>query len=127
MFDPQGNKWFGGGGVSEFNGTNWTDYDTANSGLVINGVRAIAIDAQGNKWFATSNGVSKFDGTHWTTHNPSNSGLYDKNAPFNDEVGSIAIDAHGNKWFAGPGISELRNSHKFLHPAFISIFSLATP
>ena len=45
-------------GVSKFDGTTWTTYTTAD-GLVDNNVTAIAIDAQGNKWFGTYNGVSK--------------------------------------------------------------------
>jgi hypothetical protein len=35
----------------------------------------IAIDAQGNKWFATNAGISKFDGTTWMSYTSSNSGL----------------------------------------------------
>ena len=37
-------------GVSKFDGTTWTTYTTAD-GLADNYVTAIAIDAQGNKWF----------------------------------------------------------------------------
>ncbi len=40
-------------GVSKFDGTNWTTYTTAD-GLADNAVYAIAIDAQGNKWFGTT-------------------------------------------------------------------------
>ncbi len=40
------------GGVSKFDGTNWTTYTTTD-GLAFNFVNAIAIDAQGNKWFGT--------------------------------------------------------------------------
>jgi ligand-binding sensor domain-containing protein len=64
--------------------------------LASNIVYAIAIDAQGNKWFGTIDGVSKFDGTNWTTYTrvmglPSNS------------IRAIAIDAQGNKWFGTRG------------------------
>jgi ligand-binding sensor domain-containing protein len=61
--DASGNKWFGtwGGGVSKFDGTTWTTYNSSNSGLAYNSVQAIAIDASGNKWFGTTfSGVSKF-------------------------------------------------------------------
>jgi hypothetical protein len=51
----------------------WTSYPT--NGAFIS---SIAIDAQGNKWFASEgNGVLKFDGANWTTYNTSNSGLAD--------------------------------------------------
>ncbi len=69
--------WNLGGGVSKFDGTNWTRYDTTD-GLADNYICAIAIDALGNKWFGTNKGgVSKFDGTNWTNYTQNNSGLAD--------------------------------------------------
>ncbi|MEN9610785.1 MAG: hypothetical protein RLZZ628_1599 [Bacteroidota bacterium] len=55
-------------------------------------VNAIAIDAQGNKWFGTSTGMWKFDGTNYTRYLPSNSGLT------SSAIIALAIDAQGNKW-----------------------------
>ena len=94
--DLDGSKWFGtySGGVSHFDGTTWTTYDTSNSGLMDDDVRAIAIDLDGSKWFGTEwSGASHFDGTTWTTYNTSNSGLA------SDWVEAIAIDQDGGKWF----------------------------
>jgi ligand-binding sensor domain-containing protein len=102
--DAEGNKWFGTWeGVSKFDGTTWTTYDTLD-GLACNNVLAIAIDAEANKktalvnkWFGTyGGGVSKFDGTNWTTYNSSNGLLCDL-------VHAIAIDVQGNKWFGTSG------------------------
>lgn len=92
--DAQGNKWFGiyGGGVSKFDGTNWTTYNTSNSNIVSNYVNEIVIDASGNKWIGTNSGLSKYDGTNWTTYTSSNSGL-----PGN-AISALTIDAQGNKW-----------------------------
>jgi PKD domain len=60
-------------------------------------IDAIAIDAQGNKWFGTNGGgVSKFDGATWSTYTTAN-GLA------GNSVSSIAIDGQGNKWFATSG------------------------
>ncbi len=76
----------------------WTSYPT--NGAFIS---SIAIDSQGNKWFAsTGSGLLKFEGANWTTYNTSNSGLAD-NYPL-----VIAIDAGGNKWIGsgGSGISK---------------------
>jgi hypothetical protein len=71
-----------------------TNYTTANSGLINNNVNTIAIDAQGNKWFATYGyGVSKFDGINWNTYTFANSGLV------SNFIHTIAIDAQGNIWF----------------------------
>jgi len=57
FLDPFGFTYCFGGGVSKFNGTNWTIYNTWNSGLPGDYVHAIAIDGSGNKWFATGGGV----------------------------------------------------------------------
>ena len=82
----------------------WTSYPTNGTFIWL-----IAIDPQGNKWFASAgSGVLKFDGANWTTYNTSNSGLYNKyTGQFNNYILSIAIDLQGNKWFGGAGLSEL--------------------
>ena len=60
--DEFDNKWIGtyrsnNGGLVKFDGTNWTDYSTSNSGLPDNwGVNAIAIDGSGNIWIGTWGG-----------------------------------------------------------------------
>ena len=70
-----------------------TNYTTSNSGLLCNNISSVAIDSQGNKWFANfESGVSKFDGTNWTTYTTSNSGL------ISQFVHTMAIDAMDNKW-----------------------------
>ena len=100
--DLNGSVWFGtlsrvtfkGTGVSSFNGTSWKGYNSTD-GLAYNNVLNIAVDAQGNKWFATGQGgVSKFDGTNWTSYTKSNT-----NIDLLEQVNSIAFDAQGNKWF----------------------------
>ncbi len=99
VVDGSDNKWFGTlNGVSKFDGTNWTTYNTSNSGLASNDVYSVIVDGSDNKWLGSfGSGVSKFDGTNWTTYNTINSGLPD------DFVYAIAIDGSGNKWFATSG------------------------
>ncbi|MBN1559971.1 hypothetical protein JW998_06955 [candidate division KSB1 bacterium] len=46
----------------------WTSYNTANSGLASDLVKAIVIDGNGNKWFGTDQGLSAFDGAKWVTY-----------------------------------------------------------
>jgi ligand-binding sensor domain-containing protein len=90
-----GNKWIGtgNGGLAKFDGTNWTVYNTSNSGLPDNSVWSIVLDGAGNKWIGTNGGgLAKFDGTNWIVYDTSNSGL-----PHN-QVMSLAIDGAGNKW-----------------------------
>lgn len=94
VFIDGNNKWTGGSfGVSKFDGTNWTNFNNTNSGIVGSEVFDITKDGQGNFWFATDRGVSKFDGSTWNNYNTYNSGLIDSN------VRAVAIDNQGNKWF----------------------------
>ncbi len=95
--DIQGYKWFAtANGLIKFDGTNYSLYNVANSGLVNNGVYCIAIDAQNNKWLGTGGGVSKFDGNKWTTY------LSDT------MVNVISVDAQNNIWLSkwGYGLSK---------------------
>ncbi len=89
-------------GVSEFDGSKWINYTTSD-GLVNNWVNAIAIDANGNKWFGTIGGVSRFDGINWTNYTTTN-GLAE------NYVITISIDAVGNIWFGTTGgVSKLED------------------
>lgn len=93
--DSNGNKWIGAfdGGLSKFDGTTWTVYDTAiaSSSLTI---MDAAVDQSNNVWVTTqADGVLKFNGSNWTVYNTSNSGLAD------DYVWTVAIDLNGDKWF----------------------------
>jgi beta-lactamase regulating signal transducer with metallopeptidase domain/ligand-binding sensor domain-containing protein len=86
--DKDGSKWIGGGaqslgsiigartlgsgpakspkGLVKFDGTDWTIYNTDNSGIPSNRVLSLAIDVRGNKWIGTDRGLARFDGTDWT-------------------------------------------------------------
>ncbi|WP_291125879.1 T9SS type A sorting domain-containing protein [Flavobacterium sp. UBA6031] len=101
--DNSGNKWFAtSSGLVKYNGSNWTAFNTSNSGLKFNTVSDLAIDKNGNIWLATGSPdetrdattgrIAKFDGTNWTYYNP-----------FNDDMGSnfvysIAVDPNGKIW-----------------------------
>ncbi len=105
--DKQGNKWFGtNNGLTEFDGTHWTTYNTSNSGISGDAgadiVSSIAFDSNNNLWVGFEGGVTKFDGKSWVTYTQSNSGL---NGFW---VYSIFIDSQGNKWFGtNYGLCEL--------------------
>jgi ligand-binding sensor domain-containing protein len=105
--DSQGVKWFATNtGVAKLNGSDWTYYDNANSGLSSNIITSVAIDAHGTKWFGTfRGGVCKFDNTGWTNYNKTNSGL------ISNVVYKVIIDAKGNKWFGtNLGISKFNGT-----------------
>jgi len=92
--DKQNNIWIATFfGLVKFDGTNWTVYNSSNSGLPGDIVHCIAIDDAGNKWIGLwGDGLVKFDGNNWTVYTTKNSGL-----PCNS-VSTIAIDRNGNKW-----------------------------
>lgn len=69
-FDSNGDKWFASplGGITHFDGTTFTPYDTAN-GLLSQFVTDILVDNQDNKWVGTSSGMSVLDASNTTfTH-----------------------------------------------------------
>ena len=82
----------------------WTVYNTANSGLPYNGVTSLAIDAHGNIWIGTGifggytgGGLAMFDGENWMIYNTSNSKL-----PHND-LPVLNIDSQGSLWIGTDG------------------------
>lgn len=52
-------------GLSVFDGTNWTTYNTSNSGLPTNSVESAVIDGAGNAWVGCT---TRFDGVSWVTY-----------------------------------------------------------
>ena len=82
--------WVGtnGGGLSKFDGTDWTLYDTSD-GLVYNAVWDLVLDDSGNLWISTNNGVSKFDGTNFTNWDISD-------GMSNDNCRGIDVDTDGD-------------------------------
>ncbi len=93
--DSIGNVWITtyGKGLAKFNGSNWTFYNSSNSGIPSNYLDHITIDQTGNIWLGVG-GVTKFDGTNWTNYFSSNSGLPD------NHINGISTDQNGNKWIA---------------------------
>ncbi|MBI2968107.1 MAG: PKD domain-containing protein [Bacteroidetes bacterium] len=100
--DAQGNKWLatgyynGGsyyGGISKFDGaTNWTIYNSGNSGLKNNYVYTEAFDKLGNIWFGHdgftgAGGISKFNGSSWNTYLNGISNVY-----------AVVVDDSLSKW-----------------------------
>ena len=109
--DGNGNLWFGTHerGVVRYGvrmddtarqGKIFTTY-TTEDGLANNTVNAIAVDEDGNPWFATNGGgVSRYDGKKFTT-------LTTEQGLANNTVHSITKDKYGNLWFGtyGGGVS----------------------
>ena len=62
--DSQGYIWMGtqGGGLSRFDGINFTSFTSARDSLSNNYVKALFEDKEGNLWIGTQGGLNKFDG-----------------------------------------------------------------
>lgn len=92
-----GALWFGtwAGGVSRYQGGEWTTYTVAD-GLAANGVVAIAEDSQGGLWFGTPSGVTRYDGRTWRSYTASD-GLA------NNLVRHILEDEQGVVWLGTEG------------------------
>jgi hypothetical protein len=93
VFENDSNMWFttSDSGAYMYDGTTWQHYSKKS---VFDGAFSMAIDNNGNKWFATQKGLVKFDGSNWTVFNSTNSGL-----KFN-VVNDLAIDKNDNIWLA---------------------------
>jgi ligand-binding sensor domain-containing protein len=89
---PDGSIWAGtwGGGVSRFDGKNWTNY-TSHDGLAGDIVFSMTRDKQGTWWFGTNKGLSRFDGKHWQTFSRED-GL------FGNSVYAVAAAPNGDIW-----------------------------
>ena len=99
-FDSNGDPWFTSplGGITHFNGTTFTPYDTSN-GLLSQYVTALIIDDQDNKWVGTSSGMSVLDATNTTFTQHTRMYIMPPPDTLNPVV-DIAMDSHGRIWSA---------------------------
>lgn len=99
-FDSNGDKWFASplGGITHFDGTTFTSYDTSN-GLLSQFVTALLIDDQDNKWVGTSSGMSVLDATNTTFTQHTRMYIMPPPDTLNPVV-DIAMDSHGRIWTA---------------------------
>ena len=56
-------------GLSRFDGTDFKNYKTSNSGICSNSVYSLEIDQANHLWIGTSNGICYFDKVRWTVWN----------------------------------------------------------
>ena len=75
--------------------TSWTIYNSINSPLWNDDIRALKNDGDSLIWVGTvQGGLFKFDGSEWTNYTPENSGIGDF------LVRAIEIDLNGHIWIA---------------------------
>ena len=137
-FDSEGALWIAtgnpgtigidsGGGLTKFDGENWTTYTIYNSGLTSNTIFDILVDSVDHIWIGTyAGGLVRFDRKdEWLVYNTITSGISSNN------VSVINIDAKGNKWIGhllsgisvfregGVIISEIPDNHPSILKSFI--------
>ena len=94
-------EWIGGG-ISLFDGTDWTVFDPSNTSMPSTYVYLIAVDSDDNIWAVDwslgSPHIMKYDGNEWTFYDTTNSPI-----PKEGSIRNLASDKSGNIYFAtGP-------------------------
>ncbi|MDP4266959.1 MAG: two-component regulator propeller domain-containing protein [Bacteroidota bacterium] len=79
-------------GLIKFDGLNWTEYNLINLGMPYNCISTIAIDKDGNIWFADGENLIRFKNNKFTLYDTTNSGLS------GDYIFTLAIDIDGDLW-----------------------------
>jgi ligand-binding sensor domain-containing protein len=107
LLDTDNHLWVGTTrGAAKFDGTNWTYYNSQNTGLPGDTVYALSRDAAGNIYLATGGawinrgGIAKYNGSTWTFLTGQNSGMpADNNVNLVDAL-KVVTDASNNIWVA---------------------------
>ncbi len=96
--DQSNHIWIGTvtSGIFVWDGEQWKNYTTNNSGLISNSIRVIAIDDYGKAWIGhTDNGISIFDGEKWSYLNHES---YTLDLSKGQTVREISFDPDGRLW-----------------------------
>ncbi len=94
-----------GGGLSVFDGTQWTNYNVSNSILQSNAITNMAIDADQNIWMIGLHSVYTFKDGVFTSINLPN-GIFPKYNPSDSislnvmNISDIVVDSNGAVWFS---------------------------
>ncbi len=98
-FDSNGDVWFSSplGGITHYDGINYTTYDTAN-GLLSQYAKDLIVDTQDNKWIGTDRGMSILNSSNTSFINYIE--MYSLPPPHDsiNPVVDIVIDSWGNIW-----------------------------
>ena len=97
-FDSNGDIWLSSplGGVTHYDGVNYTMYDTSN-GLLSQYSTDLIIDSQDNKWVGTSDGMSVLDASNSSFTQYTRMYIMPPPDTLNPVV-DIAIDSYGRIW-----------------------------
>jgi len=93
--DANDNVWFGTNmGLSKFDGSNWTNYNSSNTPeLIDTNIQTITIANNGDIWLGTDFGAYNFNGTTWTSYSDTNGLAY-------NQIYRIDEGPNGDMYFA---------------------------
>jgi ligand-binding sensor domain-containing protein len=99
-FDSQGDVWFSHlyGGITHYDGFNFTRYDTAD-GLLSQNATSLVIDNQDNKWIGTGGGISVLNSSNTVFNHYTKMYLLPPPDTLNPVV-EMDIDISANVWVA---------------------------
>ncbi len=80
------------GGISTFNGSTWSVYNTENSSIPSDHVTSIAVDRENRVWAGTRKGLAYYHDNKWDFFSSSNSPLQA------DKINNLAFDTSGALW-----------------------------
>ncbi|GEM_PF-3986409 len=109
-FDSNNTLWYATyyGWLWHYDGTTWTNYTYANSGLSGEYIFDIYFDSQDNLWVWQASGFCRFDGVNWQDY-PELDGYYSL-------VPTLYIDQEDVLWFGGGNLKRYTNGQVQIFP-----------
>jgi hypothetical protein len=106
LVDFSGNVWVtSSNGVSKFDGSSWSAWNTGNSNLTNNDIRQISEDSKGRIWFMTASGASAMADSGISVYDPAdNSWIYFTDKSGDNNLNNVSKTFHfGNDAWISTG------------------------
>lgn len=106
--DDDGNFWICGiGFLEKYNGSTWTTYTRANTGLCAMFNNDVFVDSKNRTWIGSSDngGISMFDCPKWQDYNPYNHNLFQQPVNYTGYGTGITEDSYGDIWMIFSGVA----------------------
>ena len=93
--DRNGTMWFAtDDGIGSLNDSDWSEYDSAETGMPSNYVTGVDEDSKGNLWFSTRGGsLVKYDHSVWTVYDTADQ------SEFAQDIIDVEVDDNDMAWY----------------------------